>query len=112
MVKVTSPSPEYDHTDTYGDGTVLAFVKGVAEVEALPAPIRSYLIGAGYAVCDGEPAATVPAEEKDNLEDRTVADLRDYAVEYGIDLDNLTRKADIVTAIRAHFAALPDRTDD
>lgn len=106
MVKVTSPSPEYDHTDTYGDGTVLAFVKGVAEIEALPAPIRSYLVGAGYAVSDDIP------REPDDLEDRTVAGLRDYAVEYGIDLEGLTRKADIVAAIRAHFAALPDRTDD
>ena len=112
MVKITAPSVEYTATDLYGDGTSLTFVDGVAETAVLPAPIRSYLIGAGYAVCDGEPAATVPAEEKDNLEDRTVADLRDYAVEYGIDLEGLTRKADIVAAIRAHFAALPDRTAD
>lgn len=54
-----------------------------------------------------------PAEaDADDLDGRTVADLRDYAVEYGIDLDGITRKADIVAAIRAHFAALPDRTDD
>lgn len=121
MVKVTSPSPEYDHTDTYGDGTVLAFVKGVAEIAELPAPIRSYLTGAGYAVRDdapaepeGKEAAATPVDEAepDDLEDRTVADLRDYAVEYGIDLEGLTRKADIVAAIRAHFAALPDRTAD
>jgi len=111
MVKVTAPSPEYDHTDTYGDGTVLAFVKGVAEIEALPAPIRAYLTTAGYTVTDSNDVDG-PADSADDLDERTVADLRDYAVEYGIDLEGLTRKADIVAAIRAHFAALPDRTAD
>lgn len=56
--------------------------------------------------------AAPPDAPVDELDSHTVKDLREYAVEYGIDLDNLTRKADIVTAIRAHFAALPDRTDD
>ena len=40
----------------------------------------------------------------DDLEDRTVAQLEGYAAEYGIDLTGATRKADIVKAIRAHFA--------
>lgn len=50
--------------------------------------------------------------QADDLPSRTKADLEGYAAEYGIDLTGAKTKADIVTAIRAHFAALPDRTDD
>lgn len=42
----------------------------------------------------------------DDLEDRTIPELEDYALEYGIDLSGLgskPKKADIVEAIRAHF---------
>lgn len=110
MVKITAPSVEYTATDLYGDGTSLTFVDGVAETAVLPAPIRAYLTTAGYTVTDSNDVDG-PADSADDLDERTVADLRDYALEYGINLDGLTRKADIVAAIRAHFAALPDRTN-
>lgn len=42
----------------------------------------------------------------DDLETRTVEDLKGYAVEYGIDLTGATLKADIVAAIRAHFDSI------
>lgn len=52
------------------------------------------------------------AEAVDDLPTRTVADLRGYAAEYGIDVDEAKTKAAIVHAIRTHFAALPDRQDE
>ena len=59
---------------------------------------------------DGPPPAP-DAIEPDDLTTRTVADLRGYAAEYGIDVDEAKTKAAIVHAIRTHFAALPDRQD-
>ena len=56
---------------------------------------------------EGEADVAPGDDEGDGLDSRTVADLRGYADEYGIDLGDATRKGDIVTAIRAHFAALP-----
>lgn len=45
--------------------------------------------------------------QADDLLSRTKADLEGYAAEYGIDLTGAKTKADMVAAIRAHFAALP-----
>lgn len=47
----------------------------------------------------------------DDLDTRTKADLGGYAAEHGIDLAGAKTKADMVAAIRAHFAALPDAPD-
>ena len=58
------------------------------------------------------PAYAPHVEEADDLPTRTVADLRGYAAEYGIDVDEAKTKAAIVHAIRTHFAALPDRQDE
>ncbi len=60
---------------------------------------------------DGPPPAP-DGIEPDDLTTRTVADLRGYAAEYGIDVDEAKTKAAIVHAIRTHFAALPDRQDE
>ena len=60
---------------------------------------------------DGPPPAP-DGIEPDDLPTRTVADLRGYAAEYGIDVDEAKTKAAIVHAIRTHFAALPDRQDE
>lgn len=52
------------------------------------------------------------AEAVDDLPTRTVPELRGYAVEHGIDLGMAKTKAELIHAIRAHFAALPDRQDE
>ncbi len=51
-------------------------------------------------------------EEADDLPTRTVPELCGYAVEHGIDLGTAKTKAELIHAIRAHFAALPDRQDE
>ncbi len=56
--------------------------------------------------------APKPEPPVDDLDSRTKAELDGYAVEHGIDLTAAKTKADMVAAIRAHFAALPDRQDD
>jgi hypothetical protein len=44
-------------------------------------------------------------EEEDDLSEMTVADLKDIAEEEDVDLDGITRKADIVEAIKASRAS-------
>lgn len=44
------------------------------------------------------PMTQVP--QGDGLEDMKVSELRELAREYGLDMDNLTRKADLIRAIR------------
>ena len=44
----------------------------------------------------------------DDLDSRTVNDLREYAMEHGIDLGDAKKKAEIIVAIRAHQDATPD----
>lgn len=58
------------------------------------------------------PAYAPHVEEADDLPTRTVPELRGYAAEYGINVDEAKTKAAIVHAIRTHFAALPDRQDE
>lgn len=43
-------------------------------------------------------------DEPDDLNKRKVPELKAYAEEFGVDLGDATKKADIVAAIRAHFA--------
>ena len=58
------------------------------------------------------PAYAPHVEEADDLPTRTVPELRGYAVEHGVDLGMAKTKAEIIHAIRAHFAALSDRQDE
>ncbi len=67
--------------------------------------------GVDQAEDDGPPPAP-DAIEPDDLPTRTVPELRGYAAEYGINVDEAKTKAAIVHAIRTHFAALPDRQDE
>ena len=60
---------------------------------------------------DGPPPAPDGIEPED-LPTLTVPELRGYAAEYGINVDEAKTKAAIVHAIRTHFAALPDRQDE
>lgn len=60
---------------------------------------------------DGPPPAP-DGIEPDDLPTRTVPELRGYAVEHGVDLGMAKTKAEIIHAIRAHFAALSDRQDE
>lgn len=53
-----------------------------------------------YEEITGEPYNTEEGGEVD-LESMTVAELKEYAAERGISLSGLTRKADIIAAIRA-----------
>ena len=60
-----------------------------------------------------EPLRGDDADEGDELDRMTVAELRDYAEENGVDLTGVTKKADIREAIRAAEAAGdPDPLDD
>lgn len=70
--------------------------------------VAEFAANSAYAP-DPDEIKTAPT---DDLDDRTVDDLRGFATEHGVDLSAAKLKADIVAAIRAHFAALPDRQDD
>ncbi len=77
--------------------------------------VASFVNDADYAPhveeVDGPPPAP-DGIEPDDLPTRTVPELCGYAVEHGIDLGTAKTKAEIIHAIRAHFAALPDRQDE
>lgn len=48
------------------------------------------------------------ADDDDGLDRTKVEDLKKLAEEEGVDLGDATKKADIITAIRAHRAAQPE----
>lgn len=104
-MKVHSPNAEYSGRQVYGE-TVIEFVDGEAEVDELSVGIRQYFADAGYVIT--REAETTGITVTDGLDERTVEDLKGYAVEHGVDLGEATRKGDIVAAIRVHFAAIPD----
>lgn len=137
-MKIHSPNRGLTGTQTYGS-TILEFMDGVATVnDDLTPGVKQYLIGAGYGIdADPQPTAAIDespdpraativhvgaplqdaslvpdAIEPDDLPTRTVPELRGYAAEYGINVDEAKTKAAIVHAIRTHFAALPDRQDE
>lgn len=55
----------------------------------------------GESGSEPESGETVTESAGDGLENMTVAELKEYAAERGISLSGITRKADIIAAIRA-----------
>lgn len=78
-----------------------------AEVELASVPARTFSALSVHAKCAGHldsisaPGATQEQAEHENLDDMTVKELKVYAEEHGIDLNGLTKKADILSAIKA-----------
>lgn len=58
---------------------------------------------------DGRKGGSLPRPATDDINDMTVNQLRDYAEVNGVDLTGVTRKADILEAIRLHT---PGKTAD
>lgn len=85
-----------------------------AEVELVSVPARTFSELSVLAKCADHldsisaPGATQDKaeneEHQDNLDDMTVKELKAYAEVHGIDLDGLTKKADILKAIKAVIA--------
>lgn len=78
-----------------------------AEVKLASVPARTFSALSVHAKCAGHldsisaPGATQEQAEHENLDDMTVKELKAYAEEHGIDLNGLTKKADILNAIKA-----------
>lgn len=89
MATVHHPDAEFNGTATIGRRT-LTFTEGVADMEGPPAAWRR----AGYEVAAGGPAEVVV-----ELEDMTVAKLRDLAAERDVKVPAKARKGDVVKAL-------------
>lgn len=85
-----------------------------AEVELASVPARTFSELSVRAKCAGHldsitaPGATQDKaeneEQQENLDEMSVAQLKSFAEQQGIDLGNAKKKADILTAIRAVLA--------
>ena len=81
-----------------------------AEVKLASVPARTFSALSVQAKCAGHldsisaPGATQEQAEHEDLDDMTVKELKTYAEEHGIDLNGLTKKADILNAIKAVIA--------
>ncbi|HET8536085.1 MAG TPA: hypothetical protein VFL73_02795 [Solirubrobacteraceae bacterium] len=58
----------------------------------------------GFHPATQDAESPVDPQPGDDLDSRTVEDLKGYAAEYGIDLAGASKKAEIVETIRAAFA--------
>lgn len=80
-----------------------------AEVKLASVPARTFSALSVQAKCAGHldsisaPGATQEQAEQqeESLDEMTVKELKAYAEEHGIDLNGLTKKADILNAIKA-----------
>ena len=78
-----------------------------AEVEVASVPARTFSELSVRAKCAGHldsisaPGATQEQAEHDNVEEMTLKELKAYAEAQGIDLNGLTKKSDIMNAIKA-----------
>lgn len=82
-MKITSPANDYTGTQVYGD-TVIEFKDGVADVDELPAAVRSYMSGAGYGIGKTkavEPDVPTPADPREVEGSVVGTRLRDAAVD-------------------------------
>lgn len=81
-----------------------------AEVKLASVPARTFSALSVQAKCAGHldsisaPGATQEQAEHENLEEMTLKELKVYAEAQGIDLSGLTKKADILNAIKAVIA--------
>lgn len=81
-MQITSPDSTYTGKSSYGL-TTLDFKDGVAEVDEIPASVRSYLQGAGYGIDGGaeNPKVEEPADPRDLDDGQLGTPLRDAAVD-------------------------------
>lgn len=81
-----------------------------AEVKLASVPARTFSALSVQAKCAGHldsisaPGATQEQAEHEDLDEMSVKELKAYAEEHGIDLNGLTKKADILKAIKAVIA--------
>lgn len=81
-----------------------------AEVKLASVPARTFSALSVQAKCAGHldsisaPGATQEQAEHEDLDAMSVKELKAYAEEHGIDLNGLTKKADILKAIKAVIA--------
>lgn len=81
-----------------------------AEVKLASVPARTFSALSVQAKCAGHldsisaPGATQEQAEHDNLEEMTLKELKAYAEAQGVDISGLTKKADILKAIKAVIA--------
>lgn len=94
---VHHPNPTFNGVEPHG-ARLVRFHGGVAEV-TLPGLLQHYRGKAGYQVLDQGQVPTADGEQFVDLSDLTVAELKDYAGEHGIDLTGAVRKDDIVDTI-------------
>lgn len=83
------------------EGTVVVCGKVVVEGDEMTvdAKIADSLVERNLATVVGE-AETEDEHVDDELDDMTVDELKEYAVEAGVDLKGVTKKADIIAVIR------------
>jgi hypothetical protein len=86
-----------------GDGRLLQFQPNDVEafLKATPGAKKVDGPSASVSVTPAEAAATKAQEAKDGLDGKTIAQLKDYADEKGIDLSGASVKADIIERIEA-----------
>lgn len=97
---VHHPNPTFNGAEPHG-ARLVQFHAGVAEV-TLPGLLQHYRGKPGYSVLDqGLVPAPGDGEQFVDLNDLTVAALKDYAAEHGIDLSGAVRKGEIVGRIAA-----------
>jgi hypothetical protein len=81
-----------------------------AEVELASVPARTFSALSVQAKCAGHldsisaPGATQEQAEHEDLDAMSVKELKAYAEEHGIDLNGLTKKADILKVMKAVIA--------
>lgn len=90
-------NPIYE-SKTYREGQKVRSSKNL--VELFGAPKFQLLSEYEAAAPEEESPKKVEGEEDDGLERMTVAQLKDYAAQHEIDLEDATHKADIIAAIR------------